>query len=65
MTYNGAAESSVKRITLLPDKHTKSHVHWHKYLPMLQLKLNTTVHTGTGVSPFAALFGVDPIGIAY
>ena len=60
---NGAAESSVKRIKLLLDKHTKGHVDWHKYLPMLQLKLNATVHTGTGVSPFAALFGVDPIGI--
>ena len=60
---NGIAESSVKRIKLLLDRHTRGHVDWHKYLPMLQLKLNTTVHTGTGVSPFAALFGVEPIGI--
>ena len=60
---NGVAESSVKRIKLLLDRHCKGHKDWHTQLPVLQLKLNTDVHTGIGVSPYVALFGRDPVGI--
>ena len=60
---NGIAESSVKRIKLLLDRHCQGHKNWHVQLPTLQLKLNADTHTGTGVSPYAALFGREPVGI--
>ena len=60
----GKAESSVKRIKGLLDRHCKDYADWHKKLPVLQLMLNTTVHTGLGVSPYVALFGREPIHIS-
>ena len=60
---NGTVESAVKRIKLLLDRHCAGHANWHVQLPVLQLKLNTDKHTGTGVSPYVALFGRDPVGI--
>ena len=60
---NGVAESAVKRIKLLLDRHCQGHKEWHVQLPLLQLKLNTDRHMGTGVSAHAALFGRDPVGI--
>ena len=60
---NGIVESSVKRIKLLLDRHCAGHKSWHVQLPTLQLKLNADVHSGTGVSPYVALFGREPVGI--
>jgi len=60
---NGTAESAVKRIKLLLDRQTEGYADWHKQLPLAQLLLNTTVHTGTGVTPFMALFGRAPNGL--
>ena len=57
---NGIAESSVGRIKKLLDRQTDGYQQWHILLPTLQLLLNTTVHTGTGVSPYVALFGREP-----
>ena len=62
---NGVAEASVKRIKLLLDRHTSGYADWHKPLPLLQSMLNTTTHTSTGVSPYVALFGREPIGIEH
>jgi hypothetical protein len=31
--------------------------HWHKYLPFVMRIINTTVHSSTGVSPAALLYG--------
>ena len=61
---NGTAEASVKRIKLLLDRHCKGYAEWHKILPLAQLQLNTHIHSGTKVSPFMALFGRAPTGIA-
>ena len=60
---NGIAEASVKRIKLLLDRHVKGYADWHKILPLAQLQLNAVTHSGTGVSPFMALFGYQPTGI--
>ena len=60
---NGTAESAVKRIKLLLDRHCQGHKSWHVLLPVLQLKLNADNHAGTGMSPYAALFGREPVGL--
>ena len=61
---NGTAEASVKRIKLLLDRHTKGYDEWHRILALAQLQLNSHVHTGTDMSPYMALFGRAPHGIA-
>ena len=60
---NGMAEAAVKRIKLLLDRQTKDYANWHQLLPMAQHLLNTTVHTGTGMTPFEAVFGRAPISL--
>ena len=60
---NGTAESAVKRIKLLLDRQTHGYENWHKLLPTMQQLLNATVHNGTGVTPFFALFGREPDGL--
>jgi hypothetical protein len=60
---NGTAEAAVKRIKLLLDRQCKNYTNWHRLIPLAQQLLNSTVHTGTGVSPFMALFGREPIGL--
>ena len=60
---NGIAEASVKRIKLLLDRHCKGHRNWHVLIPVLQLKLNTDIHSGIKTSPYVALFGREPIGL--
>jgi len=62
---NGIAEAGVKRIKLLLDRQTDGYADWHKLLPLSQLLLNTTVHSGTGVSSFMALFGREPFGLEH
>ena len=62
---NGLAEAAVKRIKQLLDRHTEKYEEWHKVLPLAQLQLNTHVHTGTECSPFAALFGCNPVGLQH
>ena len=58
---NGLAESAVKRLKRLLERHTLRFHEWHKILPMIQYTLNTAHHTGTKVRPFEAVFGRDPI----
>ena len=60
---NGTAESAVKRVKLLLDRQTRGYSDWHKLLPMMQLMLNSTVMTTTGMTAFAALFGREPDGL--
>ena len=62
---NGVAESSVKRIKLLLDRHCKGYAGWHKLLPLAQLLLNTHIHTGHKTSPYMSLFGREPYGIEH
>ena len=54
----------MKRIKLLLDRHTKGYDEWQRVLPLVQLQLNSHVHTGTDMSPYMALFGRPPTGIA-
>ena len=61
---NGVAEASVKRVKLLLDRHTSGYHDWHKILPLAQYQLNAHIHTGTGMSPFMAVFGRTPLHIA-
>ena len=60
---NGKAESSVKRIQELLIKHCCLLDNWAETLPMVCFALNCVTHSGTGVSPFFALFGREPIMI--
>jgi hypothetical protein len=60
---NGVAEAAVKRIKQLLDKQTNGYRSWHKNLPLAQHMLNCTVHTGTGITPFEAVFGRKPVGL--
>ena len=60
---NGMAEAAVKRIKLLLDRQTKDYADWHQLLPIAQHLLNTTVHTGTGMTPFEAVFGRAPVSL--
>ena len=63
---NGQAEQGVKRIGDLLIKHTQSYLRWDRALPMLAGALNTAPHTALpyGMSPFEAVFGRMPTGIA-
>ena len=60
---NGTAEAAVKRIKLLLDRQTDDYKDWHKLCPLLQQMLNNTVHTGTGMTPFEAVFGYAATGL--
>lgn len=62
---NGVAESSVKRIKLLLDRHCKGYKNWHQILPLAQLLLNTHKHSSTMVSPYMSLFGREPYGLEH
>lgn len=63
---NGIAESSVKRIKVLLDRHCKGYVGWHKLLPLAQLLLNAHAHTGHHISSsFMSLFGREPYGVEH
>ena len=55
-----ATEWVTESMYRLRDKHTKGHVDWRKYLPMLLLKLNSTVHTGTRELISRAEIGSSP-----
>ena len=57
------AEAAVKRIKLLLDRQTDQYRNWHHLLPLAQHMLNTTVHTSTGLTPFEAVFGREPVGL--
>ena len=58
---NGLAEATVKRVSDLQSRHCRSLANWHLSVPMICHLLNCTVHSGTRVSPFSALFGRHPI----
>lgn len=61
---NGMAEAAVKRVKNLLNRHTVLMRNWHQSLSLLQFALNSVVHTSTGVSPYFALFGRDPVSMA-
>ena len=64
-TANSLAESAVKRIKNVLDRHTTRYRDWHKILPLAQYMLNSTMQSGISPSkdapmtPFFALFGRD------
>jgi len=62
-TANSVAESAVKRVKTVLDRHTRRYRDWHKILPLAQYMLNSTQQEGIKsdavTSPFAALFGRD------
>ena len=60
---NGKAEQTVARISTLLGRHCRKMAEWHKSVPMVCHALNCSVHSGTFMSPFFALFGRHPIGI--
>ena len=57
---NGTAESCVKRIKHLLDRHTIGYEGWTRQLPLAQYLLNTTIHSGHKCTPYYALFGREP-----
>ena len=61
---NGMAEAAVKRVKNLLNRHTVLMRNWHQSLSLLQFALNSVIHTSTGVSPYFALFGRDPVSMA-
>jgi len=62
---NSAAETGVKGVLNLLNKHTLRHADWHTCLPILSFALNTVVHKSTGLSPFQAVFGREPTTITH
>ena len=60
---NGAAEQTVSRVSTLLARHCRKLAEWHKSVPMVCHALNCSVHSGTFMSPFFAVFGRHPIGI--
>jgi hypothetical protein len=58
---NGLAESAVKKLKLILDRHTLQYQGWHHLLGMAQAAVNQRVSSGTMESPFVAVFGRQPI----
>ena len=58
---NGLAESAVKKLKLILDRHTFEYEGWHALCGMAQTAVNQRVSSGTMECPFTALFGRQPI----
>ena len=58
---NGLAESAVKKLKLILDRHTREYQGWHHLVSMAQAAVNQRVSSGTMESPFVALFGRQPV----
>ena len=61
---NGLAESAVKKLKLILDRHTLEYQGWHLMLGMVQSLVNQRVSSGSMECPFTALFGRQPITLA-
>ena len=59
---NGMAESCVKRIKLILDRQTDGYSRWDAQLPLAQLLLNTTKHTGHPFKRSVESRGLRPCG---
>ena len=60
---NGPAEATVKRIGDLLSKHARAHKNWHLVIQWVPFALNCHVHTLSGVSPYFAVFGRQPLTV--
>ena len=63
-TSNGNAEAMVKRISNMLQRHGNAMRAWDRYLQLVVHGLNATPIAALGATPFFALFGRDPVGIA-
>ena len=63
-TSNGSAESVVKKISQGLYRHCDALRDWDRKLQLVVHGFNCSEHPSTGVSPFFALFGRDPVGLA-
>ena len=58
---NGLAETAVKKLKLILDRHTTDYCNWHPLCSMAQSAVNQRVSGGSMETPFAALFGRRPV----
>ena len=61
---NGLAESAVKKLKIMLDRHTDDYLNWHSLLKTAQSVVNQRVTAGTQSTPFANLFGRQPVTLA-
>ena len=61
---NGLAEAAVKKLKIMLDRHTFDYHGWHQVLGMAQSAVNQRVSSTSKESPFAALFGRQPITLS-
>ena len=54
---NGLAESAVKKLKILLDRHTHDYANWAPFLSTCQAAVNRRITKGINESPFTALFG--------
>ena len=65
MAYSKEENALVERANKEVMRHLRAFIfdrrireHWYKYLPFVTRIINTSIHTSTGVSPSALIFGV-------
>ena len=58
---NGLAETAVKRLKLILDRHTLDYQGWHLMMGRAQSAVNQRVNSSSSDCPFAALFGRRPV----
>jgi hypothetical protein len=58
---NGLAETAVKKLKIILDRHTLEYAGWHALLGMAQTAVNQRISSGSMESPFVALFGRQPV----
>ena len=63
-TSNGSAEAIVKSVSQALQRHGNAMRSWDRMLQMVVHGLNCTETAHLGMSPYFALFGRDPVGVA-
>ena len=58
---NGLAETAVKRLKLILDRHTLDYQGWHLMMGRAQSAVNQRTNSSSSDCPFAALFGRRPV----
>ena len=61
---NGLAESAVKKLKIILDRHTHEYTHWKPLLSSAQYTVNTRITKGLKECPYVALFGRPPPTLA-
>jgi hypothetical protein len=61
---NGLAESAVKKLKIILDRHTHEYAHWKPLLSSAQYAVNTRITKSLKECPYVALFGRPPPTLA-